>query len=98
MKKMTTKPILNRTTKGSTHVGGSMPNGSSQPPKKTVVTMPETTSTLRYSAKECDAKRAPPYSVMEPCTSSAAASTRSNGGRLVSAKDAVRKTRKPTSC
>ena len=32
-------------------VGGWMPNGMSQPPKKTVVTMPETKSTLRYSAK-----------------------------------------------
>ena len=43
--------IFTSTTSGSTHVGGSIPNGSCQPPRKTVVTTPETTSTFRYSAK-----------------------------------------------
>ena len=38
----------------------------------------------------------PPYSVWKPWTSSASASGRSNGARLVSAKPASMKTMKPT--
>ncbi len=38
----------------------------------------------------------PPYSVMKPWTSSASASGMSNGVRLVSAKPASMKIRKPT--
>ena len=41
---------------------------------------------FRYSANRNDTQRAPPYSVKYPATSSASASTRSNGVRFVSAK------------
>ena len=49
--------------KGSTQVGGWMPNGSSQPPRKSVTAMPETTIMFRYSANRKATMRVPPYSV-----------------------------------
>ncbi len=53
---------------------------------------------LVYSAWKKRAKRMAPYSVWNPATSSDSASGRSNGSRLVSAKEAMRKTRKPMIC
>ena len=50
MKKKTKSSILPSTTNGSTHVGGSIPNGSSQPPRNIVTAIAETTMMLRYSA------------------------------------------------
>ena len=49
-----------------------------------------------YSTSRKEPKRIPPYSVMKPWTSSASASGRSKGARLVSAKPATMKIRKPT--
>ena len=49
-----------------------------------------------YSTSRKEPKRMPPYSVMKPWTSSASASGMSNGVRLVSAKPASMKIRKPT--
>ena len=43
------------------------------------------------SARKKSAKRMPEYSVLKPPTSSCSASTRSNGGRLISAVAAMRK-------
>ena len=55
--------IFASTTKGSTQVGGWMPNGSSQPPRNSVTATPETTIMLRYSANRNATMRVPPYSV-----------------------------------
>src|SRR3954454_4782873 len=98
MKKKTSASILAITTKGSTHVGGSSPNGSRQPPRNIVTVIAEITTTFMYSAMKYEAKRPPPYSVLYPPTSSASASGRSKGGRLVSANPATPKVRKPTNC
>src|SRR3954470_13069560 len=97
MKKKTKTRILKITTNGSIQFGWSQ-NGTSQPPQKSVAISAETTTTFRYSAAKNAAKRPPPYSVLYPPTSSASASARSNGARLVSAKPATMKIRKPTSC
>ena len=53
---------------------------------------------LMYSAWKKSAKRIAPYSVWKPATSSDSASGRSNGRRLVSANEAIRKTMKPRNC
>src|SRR4051794_17023151 len=97
MKKKTKPSIFTITMIGSTQVGG-LSHGRFQPPKKIVTIRPETTTTLRYSAAKNAAKRPPPYSVLKPPTSSASASERSNGARLVSAKPASRKMMKPKNC
>jgi hypothetical protein len=47
--------------------------------------------TFMNSARKKIAKRMPVYSVWKPPTSSCSASTRSNGGWLVSATAAIRK-------
>src|ERR1700748_3195488 len=98
MKKVTNSIIFTSTTIGSTQPGGSIPNGSSQPPRNIVTAIPETTNMFMYSANRYATNGVPPYSVKYPPTSSASASTRSNGARLVSANDAVMKIRKPTNC
>src|SRR6201985_3214503 len=98
MKKVTNSIIFTSTTIGSTQPGGSIPNGSSQPPRNIVTAIPETTNMFMYSANRYATNGVPPYSVKYPPTSSASASTRSNGARLVSANDAVMKMRKPASC
>src|SRR4051794_10692905 len=97
MKKKTKTRILKITTNGSIQFGW-FQKGTSQPPQKSVAISAETTTTLRYSAAKKAAKRPPPYSVLYPPTSSASASARSNGARLVSAKPATMKIRKPTIC
>jgi hypothetical protein len=58
------KRILTTTTIGSTHVGGSMPNGKVQPPKKSVAVRAYAFTMLGYSAANKAAKRPPPYSVL----------------------------------
>ena len=97
MKKKMKTHIFTITTIGSIQFGWSQ-NGMSQPPKKSVANSAEMTTMFRYSAAKNAAKRPPPYSVLKPPTSSASASARSNGARLVSAKPATMKIRKPTSC
>src|SRR5215212_2725449 len=83
----------------STHSGASATGpGPCQPPRKNVTASAETTIMFMYSAMKNEPKRMPPNSVLKPPTISASASGRSNGGRLVSAKPATRKIRKPTNC
>ncbi len=53
---------------------------------------------LVYSAWKKAAKRMALYSVWKPAMSSDSASGRSNGSRLVSANEAIRKTKKPRIC
>ena len=70
--------------------------GPIQPPRNIAAAIPETTRISMYSTSRKEPKRMPPYSVMKPWTSSASASGMSNGVRLVSAKPASMKIRKPT--
>ena len=82
----------------SIQIGSSQPGpGPIQPPRNIAAAIPETTMISMYSTSRKLPKRMPPYSVMKPCTSSASASGMSNGVRLVSAKPASMKIRKPTS-
>src|SRR3954468_24508673 len=94
MNSTTKTPILISTHSGASAIGP----GPCQPPRNIVTPTAEITTTLMYSAMKNEPKRMPPYSVLQPPTSSASASGRSNGGRLVSAKPATRKIAKPTNC
>src|SRR2546422_6185659 len=60
-------------------------NGRSQPPKNRMVAIDDTTIMFVYSARKKNANFMPLYSVWKPATSSASASGKSNGTRLVSA-------------
>ena len=92
MKKKTRQKILSSIQIGSRKPGP----GPIQPPRNIAAATPETTMISRYSTIRKLPKRIPPYSVMKPWTSSASASGMSNGVRLVSAKPASMKIRKPT--
>src|SRR5207253_7888 len=73
--------------------------GSDQPPKKSVTVSEAATVMLTYSAMKNMANFIEEeYSVWYPATSSASASGRSNGRRLVSAKVEMKNTMNPTSC
>ena len=63
----------------------------SHPPKKSVVTMAHTVTTLAYSAMKKKENFIALYSVWYPAISSDSASGRSNGRRFVSANPEMRK-------
>src|SRR5690242_20512187 len=65
--------------------------GPDGPPRNNVTAIALIVMTFMNSARKKIAKRMPVYSVMNPPTSSCSASTRSNGGWLVSAVAAIRK-------
>src|SRR3954470_17604380 len=65
--------------------------GPDGPPRNSVTATVDIVMTFMNSARKKIAKRMPVYSVMNPPTSSCSASTRSNGGWLVSAVAAMRK-------
>src|SRR5512132_173546 len=77
--------------------GPSGAHGPCQPAKKIVTASAESVIRLMYSAVWKRPQRMPPYSVWKPATSSVSASGRSNGGRLVSAITAKKKTSIPAS-
>ena len=66
--------------------------GASHPPKKQIAMITESHSILLYSAKKNKANVIAEYSTLKPATSSASASGRSNGARLVSARSEIKKT------
>src|SRR6476646_10589067 len=66
----------------------------SHPPKKRVVTMAQTVTTLEYSAMKKKENFIALYSVWYPAISSDSASGKSKGRRLVSAKPEIRKMKK----
>ncbi len=70
--------------------------GPSGPPKNRVTVIADMVMVFMNSARKNRAKRIEEYSVWKPPTSSWSASTRSKGGRLVSATTAVKKIRKGT--
>src|ERR1700739_3172667 len=80
----------NQITPG-TQVKGATGNGGSQPPRNRIVAMAHMVATATYSPSMNIMKGFEPYSTMKPPTSSDSASTRSNGGRLVSASAEMKK-------
>src|SRR5205085_12432885 len=72
--------------KGGTAIGGS------QPPRNRIVAIAHIVVIATYSPSMNKRYGVEPYSTMKPATSSDSASTRSNGGRLVSASAETKNT------
>src|SRR6202041_2376601 len=80
----------NQMTPGIQVKGGTI-SGGSQPPRNRMVAMAHMVQTATYSPSMNIMYGVEPYSTMKPATSSDSASTRSNGGRLVSASAETKK-------
>src|SRR6202020_206356 len=80
----------NQITPGTQVKGGSAIGGS-QPPKNRMVASAHIVVIATYSPSMNKRYGVEPYSTMKPATSSDSASTRSNGGRLVSASAETKK-------
>src|ERR1700761_2585033 len=74
-----------------TQVNGGTMSGGSQPPRNRMVAIAHMVQTATYSPSMNIMYGVEPYSTMKPATSSDSASTRSNGGRLVSASAETKK-------
>src|SRR5262245_4359153 len=90
-KNMNSALSVNQTTPG-TQVNGATGNGGSQPPRNRIVAMAHMVAIATYSPSMNIMYGLEPYSTMKPATSSDSASTRSNGGRLVSASAETKNT------
>src|ERR1044071_432870 len=75
-------------------VAGSLYQGTSHPPRNSVTTSADIVVMAMYSDMKNMANFIDEYSVWYPATSSASASAKSNGRRLVSAKAETKKTMK----
>src|ERR1019366_5202435 len=80
----------NQITPG-TQVNGGSATGGSQPPRNRIVAIAHIVQIATYSPSMNNRYGVEPYSTMKPATSSDSASTRSNGGRLVSASAETKK-------
>src|SRR5688572_15189480 len=80
----------NQITPG-TQVNGGSGNGGSHPPRNMIVPIAHMVAMATYSPSISIMYGVEPYSTMNPATSSDSASTRSNGGRLVSASAETKK-------
>src|SRR4030088_3742037 len=74
---------VNQITPG-TQVNGATAIGGSQPPMNIIAAIAHIVVIATYSPSMNKRYGVEPYSTMKPATSSDSASTRSNGGRLVS--------------
>src|SRR5215212_8945201 len=74
-----------------TQVNGAYGIGGSQPPKNMIAASAHIVVIATYSPSMNIMYGVEPYSTMKPATSSDSASTRSNGGRLVSASAEMKK-------
>src|SRR4051794_16116762 len=81
---------MNQSTPG-TQVKGGTGNGGSQPPRNRIVAIAHMVSMAMYSPRKNNRNGVAEYSTAKPATSSDSASTRSNGGRLVSASAEMKK-------
>src|SRR5215210_6340261 len=72
-------------------VNGATGNGGSQPPRNRIVVIAHIVAIATYSPSMNIMYGVEPYSTMKPATSSDSASTRSKGGRLVSASAEMKK-------
>src|SRR5215471_13291226 len=75
-----------------TQVNGTTGNGGSQPPRKRTVAIAHMVRMAMYSPRKNNRNGVAEYSTAYPATSSDSASTRSNGGRLVSASAEMKNT------
>src|SRR6202790_1489407 len=82
---------MNQITPG-TQVNGTTAIGGSQPPRNRIVAIGTMGVPAEYWRDMNNRRGGEPYSTMKPATSSDSASTRSNGGRLVSASAETKKT------
>src|SRR3954447_23386563 len=81
---------VNQITPG-TQVNGTTAMGGSQPPRNRIVAIAHIVVMATYSPSMNNRWGVEPYSTMKPATSSDSASTKSNGGRLVSASAEMKK-------
>src|SRR5476651_2244744 len=72
-------------------VKGAMFRGGSQPPRNKMEHMAHISTMERYSPRKNNRKGVEEYSTKKPATSSDSASTKSKGGRLVSASAETKK-------
>src|SRR5271170_4381319 len=72
-------------------VKGATLNGGSQPPRNRMAHMAHISTMERYSPRKNSRNGVEEYSTKNPATSSDSASTRSKGGRLVSASAETKK-------
>src|SRR6478735_5519211 len=91
MKNMSMHFSTNQITPG-THVNGAIGNGGSQPPRNRIAPIAHMVPMATYSPSMNIMYGVEPYSTMKPATSADSASTRSNGGRLVSASAETKNT------
>src|SRR5258708_37632332 len=91
MKNMKNTFSANQITPGIQVNGGSA-TGGSQPPRNMIVASAHIVVIATYSPSMNSRYGVEPYSVMKPATSSDSASTRSNGGRVGSARAETKKT------
>src|SRR6202007_1951502 len=91
MKNMKNTLSTNQITPG-TQVNGGTAIGGSQPPRNRIVAIAHIVVIATYSPIINKRYGVEPYSTMKPATSSDSASTRSNGGRLVSANAETKNT------
>src|ERR1700678_2908453 len=90
MKNMKNTLSTNQITPGTQVKGGSA-TGGSQPPMNRIAAIAHIVVIATYSPSMNSRYGVEPYSTMKPATSSDSASTRSNGGRLVSASADTKK-------
>src|SRR5262245_56409449 len=90
MKKTPSALSANHTMPG-TQVNGTTENGGSHPPRNRIVVIAHMVPMATYSPSMNIMYGVEPYSTMKPATSSDSASTRSKGGRLVSASAEMKK-------
>src|SRR3954464_9226088 len=90
MKNMKNTFSENQITPGIQVNGGRL-TGGSQPPRNRIVAMAHIVVMATYSPSMKSRYGVEPYSTMKPATSSDSASTRSKGGRLVSANAEMKK-------
>src|SRR4029453_5560967 len=90
-KNMKTSLSENHTTPG-TQVNGGTGTGGSQPPRNRIVAIAHMVVVAPISPRTTNREGGGLYSTMKPATSSDSASTRSKGGRFVSAKAETKNT------
>src|SRR6476659_8830212 len=82
---------MNQITPGMS-VSGQIDHSGSQPPRNSTANNPESMITFMYSPRKKSRNGVDEYSTMKPATSSDSASSRSKGGRLVSASVEMKNT------
>src|SRR5687767_5506933 len=91
MKKTKHSLSTNQMTPG-TQVNGAKSKGGSQPPRNRIVVSAHISTIATYSPRKNSRNGVDEYSIMWPATSSDSASTRSKGGRFVSASAEMKNT------